>query len=96
MALSAVTYRTQQVGDRNGKFQYYEFIVSLTSSGAAETLTLAAIIAATGITGLSTILDAGCFTGVNTIAVLSNIATALNSVSATLAAASYRITIKAN
>lgn len=95
MALSAVTYLTNQVGDRNGKFQYYEFIVSLTSSGAAESLTLAAIIAATGITGLSTILDTGMFNGVNTPAILSQIATNLQSVGATLLAASYRITIKA-
>jgi hypothetical protein len=95
MALSAVTYRTQQIGDRNGKFQYYEFIVSLTSSGAAESVTLAAIIAATGITGLTTILDCGVFAGVNTIGVLPNIATALNAVNATLAAASYRILIRA-
>jgi hypothetical protein len=95
MALSNVSYRVQQVGDRNGKFQYYEFITSLTSSGAAESVTLAAIIAATGITGLSQILDTGPFTGVNTAAVAANIATALTSVGATLAAASYRITIKA-
>lgn len=40
------------------------------------------------------VLDCGSFTGINTIAVNANIATALNAVNATLAAASYRLTMK--
>lgn len=91
MALSNLSYITNAIGDRSGKFIYWEVIVAATSSGAAESITLASLPVVPTATA---IIDSGGFHGINTPGVDAVIATNLQSVGGTLLAQSYRITIR--